>query len=84
MNKNNRYVIMRYEFAWHSKLSTNWLWSLNVFVVINKMIKIQSKFYGSKNLANRPNPALRNDFNKKTDECGQCQDHIFAQKKEVS
>ena len=61
-NKNDRYVNMHDKFAWQSKLLSNWLWFIGLFVVRNEMTKTWSNFYSSNGSANQQNPALRKEL----------------------
>ena len=58
-NKNNRHDTMCDEFAWQSKILTNRIWFICLFVEINEMAKAYEDFLSSKSSANRPNPTLR-------------------------
>ena len=61
-NKNNRHDTMRDKFVWHSKILTNRLWFISLFVDIDEMAKVYKDFKSSKSLANQPNPTLRKEL----------------------
>ena len=58
-NKNNRHDTMRNRFVWHSKILTNRLLFINLFVDINE----EADFQSWKGLVNWPNPALCKELN---------------------
>ena len=61
-NKNNRHDTMRNKFVWHSKILTNLLRLISLFIDINEMAKAYKNLFRLKSLANQSNPALRKEL----------------------